>query len=66
MEDYRPMTTLMTINWKKLVASEIDLVDPSRDRHLIGSLMYLVNARPDLCYVVNTLSQYMVEPSSVH
>eukprot|EP00253_Pinus_taeda_P014754 PITA_14754 len=29
---------------------------------LIGSLMYLVNTRPDICYAVNTLSQFMVEP----
>jgi hypothetical protein len=29
---------------------------------LIGSLMYLVNTRPDICFAVNTLSQFMVEP----
>ena len=28
--------------------------------------MYLVNTRPDLCFAVNTLSQFMVEPRSVH
>jgi hypothetical protein len=28
--------------------------------------MYLVNTRPDICFVVNTLSQYMVEIRSVH
>jgi hypothetical protein len=31
-------------------------------RQLIGSLMYLVNTRPDICFAVNTLSQFMVEP----
>lgn len=35
-------------------------------RQLIGSLMYLVNTRPDICFVVNTLSQFMVEPRRVH
>ena len=35
-------------------------------RQLIGSLMYLVNTRPDLCFAVNTLSQFMVELRSVH
>jgi len=33
---------------------------------LIGSLMYLVNIKPDICFVVYTLSQYMVELRSVH
>jgi len=33
---------------------------------LIGSLMYLVNIKPDICFVVYTLSQYMVELTSVH
>ena len=33
---------------------------------LIRSLMYLVNTLPDLFFAMNTLSQYMVEPRSVH
>jgi hypothetical protein len=35
-------------------------------KQLIGSLMYLVNTRSDICFAVNTLSQYMVEPRHVH
>jgi hypothetical protein len=33
---------------------------------MMGSLMYLTNTRPDICFVVNTLSQYLVEPKRVH
>jgi hypothetical protein len=66
MEDCRPMSTPMVTNWRKLSASESELVDATRYRQLIGSLMYLVNTRPDICFVVNTLSQYMVEPRRVH
>jgi hypothetical protein len=66
MEDCRPMSTPMVTNWKKLSASDSKLVDAARYRQLIGSLMYLVNSRPDICFVVNTLIQYMVEPRSVH
>jgi hypothetical protein len=33
---------------------------------LIGSLMYMVNIRPNICFAMNTLSQYMVEPRHVH
>ena len=28
--------------------------------------MFLVNSRPDICFAVNTLSQYMVEPHHIH
>ena len=61
MEDCRPMSTPMITNSKKLHAFEGELVDPTLYRQLIGSLMYLVNTRP-----VNTSSQFMVEPRSVH
>ena len=66
MEDWRSMSTSMVTNWKKLHASKGELVDPTLYRQLIGSLMYLVNSRPDLCLAVNTLSQFMVEPRRVH
>jgi hypothetical protein len=66
MGDNRPMTTPMITNWKKLHASESQLVDPTLYRRLIGSLMYLVNTRPDICFAVNTLSELMVEPRRVH
>jgi hypothetical protein len=66
MEDCRPMSTPMVTNWGKLNASEFDLVDATRYRQLVRSLMYLVNTRPNVCFAVNTLSQYMVEPRRVH
>jgi hypothetical protein len=28
--------------------------------------MYLVNTRPDICFAMSTLNQFMVEPRSVH
>ena len=60
------MSTPMVTNWKKLSASDSQLVDAIVYRQLIDSLMYLVNTRPNICFVVNTLSQRMVEPRSVH
>ena len=41
-------------------------MDVTQYRQIIGSLMYLTNTRPDICFVVNTLSQYLVEPGHVH
>eukprot|EP00253_Pinus_taeda_P002716 PITA_02716 len=66
MEDCRPMSTTMITNWKKLHASDSELVDPTLYRQLIGSLMYLVNTRLDICFAVNTMSQFMCEPRKVH
>ena len=35
-------------------------------RQMIGSLMYLTNTRPDICFAVNTLSQFLTNPRNVH
>jgi hypothetical protein len=56
----------MITNWKKNDSSKLELVDPIIYHQLIGSWMYLVNTRPDICFVVNTLSQLMVEIKRVH
>ena len=66
MQDCRPMAMPMITKWKKIDASEDKEVDPTLYKQLIGSLMYLVNTRPNICYVVNTLSQFMVEPKRAH
>jgi hypothetical protein len=66
MMDCKSMATPMTINLKLLSDSSSVSVDPMMYRQLIGSLMYLVNTRPDICFAVNDLSQYMVEPRHVH
>ena len=33
---------------------------------MIGSLMYLMNTRPDICFAMNTLSQFLANPRHVH
>ena len=35
-------------------------------RQLVGSLMYLVNTRLDMCYAINQLSQAMVRPTKMY
>lgn len=66
MMDCKSMATSMITNLKLLSDSSSDTVDPTIYRQLVGSLMYLVNTRPDICFVVNALSQCMVEPRYVH
>ena len=56
----------MITKWKKIDASNDKDFDPTLYRQLIGSLMYLVNTRQDICFAINTLSQFMVEPIRVH
>jgi hypothetical protein len=66
MQDCRPMSTPMVTNRKKIDASKSDAVDHTLYRQFIGSLMYLDNTTPNICFAVNTLSQFMVEPRRVH
>jgi hypothetical protein len=67
MMDCKSMATPMETNLKKLSdsASDSDLVDPTMYRQWIGSLMYLVNTRPDIFFAESTLSQYLVEAKAV-
>ena len=56
------MTTPMTTNLKLLGDTTSETIDATLYRQMIGSLMYLTNMSPDICFVVNTLSRYMVDP----
>ena len=60
------MTTPMETNLKLLSDDPPELVDMTQYRQIIGSLMYMMNTRPDICFAVNTLSQYLVKPRRVH
>jgi hypothetical protein len=66
MMDCKSMNTPMNVDIRKVKVPDSDPVDPSLYHKLIGSLMYLVNTRPDICFVVNTLSQFQVEPRQEH
>jgi hypothetical protein len=66
MMECKSMTTPMKINMNVLSEKYSYLVDLSMYKQLIGSLMYLVNIRLDICFVENTLNQHMVEPGDVH
>ena len=66
MMDCKALTTPMESNLKLLSDASSETVDATVYHLMIGSLMYLANTRPDICFVVNTLSQYLTDPRHVH
>jgi hypothetical protein len=68
MLKFNSMSTPMISNMKKLQyqATGSDPKDPTIYRQIIGSLMYLVHTRPNICYAVNVINQFMCEPKHIH
>jgi hypothetical protein len=62
----KPMKTPMETKLKLLLNTSSELIDATLYRQIIGLLMYLTNTRPDICFAVNTLSQFLVESRHVH
>ena len=60
--------TVMLMNMKKPneTSSDSGEIDPHIYRHMIASLMYLVNIVPDIGYAVNVLSEFMSQPRKNH
>ena len=65
MHGCKPVDTPLPGGWRKEDATSAEVVDATVYRQLVGSLMYLVNTRPDICYAVNQLSQAMVKPTKI-
>ena len=66
MMDCNTMTKPMASNLKLLNDASSKSVDAIMYRKMIGSLMYLTNMRPDIFFVVNTLSQFLTDSRHVH
>lgn len=68
MVECKSMHTPMEMKYKKLCgnAAGPNLENPKENRQLIGGLMFYVNTRPNICFVLNTLSQYKIDPFHAH
>jgi hypothetical protein len=66
MLECKSTNTPMETNLKLMDDTCSKLVDATMYIQIIGSLMYLMNTRPNIFFVVNNLSQYLVEPKCVH
>ena len=60
------MTTPMASILKLLSDSSSQAVDAMMYHQIIGSLMYLMNTRPDICFAMNTLSQFLTYLKNIH
>ena len=66
MMDCKAMTTPMALNLNLLSDASLELVDATMYCQMIGSLMYLMNTRPNIFFVVNTLSQFLTDLRHAH
>jgi hypothetical protein len=66
LSDTRTATTPMELNLQLRPNDGTPLADPSRYRHIVGSLVYLTITRPDIAHAIHILSQFVSAPSSVH
>ena len=66
MLECKALATPMDSNLKFSTDDSSELVNVTLYRYIIGSLMYLTNTRPNICFAMNTLSQYLVQPRRVH
>ncbi|XP_071735501.1 uncharacterized mitochondrial protein AtMg00810-like [Rutidosis leptorrhynchoides] len=62
----RPYKLLLDPNAKLQADVGTPMSDPEVYRRLIGQLIYLTVTRPDICYSVQLLSQFIQSPTSVH
>ena len=62
----KPVDFPMEANHKLALANSTLLENPTRYRRLVGRLIYLTITRPELCYAVHILSQFMQAPKEAH
>lgn len=66
LTDERTVETPMELNVHLRASVGEPLSDPTRYRHLVGSLVYLAVTCPDISYPVHVLSQFVSAPTHVH
>ena len=62
----KPVSTPMEQNHKLASDDGPLLSDPKKYRRLVGRLVYLSISRPELCYSIHILSQFMQAPTEAH
>ena len=66
MSGCQPINTPIEEGLKLCVEPNQVSTDKGRYQRLVGRLMYLAHARPDLAYALSVVSQYMHNPEEQH
>ncbi|KAK9057022.1 hypothetical protein SSX86_024388 [Deinandra increscens subsp. villosa] len=66
LQGCRPSPFPMEPNLKLDKGEEDEKIDAHQYRRLVGRLLYLQATRPDICYSVNVLSQFVADPRKQH
>ncbi|XP_024641777.1 uncharacterized mitochondrial protein AtMg00810-like [Medicago truncatula] len=66
MVSCNPLSSPTETNFKMVVNEEEELVDPTLFKHIVGSLRYMCNSRPDIAYAVGIIRRFMSEPRASH
>ncbi|WVZ97936.1 hypothetical protein U9M48_043435 [Paspalum notatum var. saurae] len=66
LTDHKTEETPMELNLRLSATDGEPLDDPTRYRHIVGSLVYLGVTRPDISYSVHILSQFISAPTQLH
>ena len=66
MNYYKPISTLVECGVKLSKHDEVEDIDPTFFKRLVGSLHYLTCTRPNILYDVGLVSRYMENPKTTH
>ncbi|GKA22893.1 retrovirus-related pol polyprotein from transposon TNT 1-94 [Tanacetum coccineum] len=66
LEESKPMKTPMSSDTKLMKDEECKLVDSTKYRGMIGSLLYLTTSRPDIMFSVCLCARFQEDPKTSH
>ncbi|XP_057444510.1 secreted RxLR effector protein 161-like [Lotus japonicus] len=66
MSTSNPASSPIEVNVKLEKEEDSEYADETLFEQIVGSLRYLCNARPNICYSVGVVSRYMCNPKKIH